>query len=152
MAISWNFDAKDVKEHEFEDIPDGKYRVRIDEVIEQTSQTNGCPQLKITLSVNGFNSKLFYRITFNPEYKQQVNDNIASMDKSFGMPLGTIPNKAWVGKTGAVKTRHREYNGNQYAEVHYFIKPDGLPEWKVPGMSGQAESAGLEVSTDDLPF
>lgn len=145
MAFSWNYDAADVKEHEFEDIPDGNHRVRIDEVIEQTS-SNGHPQLKFTLSVNGYHSKLFYRMTFNPEYKAMVNQLLKDIADSFGMTPGTIPNKAWVGKTGAVRVRHREYNGNSRSEVYYFIKPDGLEEWKVPGAETNA------VPTDDLPF
>lgn len=144
MAISWKFDEKDTKDYEFEDIPDGKYRVRIEEVIEQTSG-NAYPQVKVILAVNGFKAKLHYMITFNPQYKQMVNQQLKDIAVAFGMNPGTIPNRAWVGLTGGAKVNHREYNGNSYAQVHYFIKPDGLPEWEKAGDT-------VEITPDDLPF
>ena len=65
----------------------------------------------------------------------------------------------WIGKVGAVKVKHEEYNGNQTAKISYFIHKDkqaDLPAWVEPD-NGSGVKVGadgfLEVDdTADLPF
>jgi hypothetical protein len=48
-----DFEAAEVEEREFEDVPDGKYQVKVEKVELTKAQTTGNPMLKWTLKILG---------------------------------------------------------------------------------------------------
>lgn len=156
---SWTYDPSQYEERSFELIPVGDHRVRIEDVTEKKFKS-GNEGYEITMSVSGFKSKLWYYLVLDASNKAQTNQKIGDFFNSFGITgtqMGT--GKQWVGKTGAVRVKHEEYNGEMGAKVHYCISRDrqeNLPAWKNAARSSataavpQAE-AQVEIPSD-LPF
>ena len=86
---NWNFDATQYKEQDFQIIPAGDHRVRIEDVIEKKFNS-GNEGYEITLSVNGYNSKLwfsageeFYYIAWRGEnITPEIKEIVKSASKS----------------------------------------------------------------------
>ena len=60
--------------------------------------------------------------------------------------------RQWIGKVGAVRVKHEEYNGNMTAKVAYVInrkKQDKLEPWKD---MGAAAAPAVTVNMSELPF
>jgi hypothetical protein len=63
--------------------------------------------------------------------------------------------KGWIGKIGAVRVKHEEYNGNMSAKVAYVInrkKQEKLEPWKEVGGASAASAPTVNVDELDLPF
>ena len=156
MAIQWQFSSEDYEEKSFAPIPVGDYRVRIQSAEEQTSGS-GKQMIKLTLDVSGYSSTIWHYIVFMPENQKLTNQKLGELWNSFGIPQGNFNLQQWVGKVGAAKVKHEEYNGEPSAKVAYFInkdRQDKLPAWKE---LNNANSSGNfeEIPTptdDDLPF
>jgi hypothetical protein len=149
MANNWNYNPGDYKEKDFELIPSGDYRVRISDVTEKIF-SSGNEGYEIVFDVNGFSSKLWFYIVLMPDNPSQTNNRLGTFFNSFNITNTTLGDgKQWIGKAGAVRVKHEEYNGNMQAKVSYLIdhkKQESLPAW--------ADSSGFtEVNNiDDLPF
>lgn len=155
---NWNFDATQYKEQDFSIIPAGDHRVRIEDVIEKKFNS-GNEGYEITLSVNGYNSKLWFYLVLDASNTERTNQRIGEFFNSFGIintAMGT--GKQWIGHVGAVRVKHEEYNGNMSAKVAYCIaknRQDKLAPWKntdaapTPGNSFATEPS---IPTSDLPF
>ena len=155
MSINWNFNANDYEEQSFKPIPVGDHRMRIASAEEQTSST-GKQMIKIVLDVSGYNSTIWHFIVFMPENQKLTNQKLGELWNSFGIPQGEFNLNTWVGKVGAAKVKHEEYNGEMSPRIAYFINKDRqekLPIWQEP--SGKASLTG-SVSTIaediDLPW
>ncbi len=145
--INWNFNPDEAKT-EFETIPEGKYRVRIDKA-ETAVSKSGYDMIKLELAVSGFRSKLFYYLVFMPENSSITNSNLARLWDSFGIAHNNLDEQSWVGKSGACMVKNREYNGEQRPNISYFIdksKQDSLPPWQDTDMTPTA------FDPNDLPF
>lgn len=154
---NWNFDATQYKEQDFSIIPAGDHRVRIEDVIEKKFNS-GNEGYEITLSVNGYNSKLWFYLVLDASNIERTNQRIGEFFNSFGITntaMGT--GKQWIGHVGAVRVKHEEYNGNMSAKVAYCIaknRQDKLAPWKntdaapAPGNSFAEPS----IPESDLPF
>ena len=157
MAIQWNYDASSYKENDYSVIPEGDHRVRIADVQERTFKS-GNEGFEITLDVSGHNSKLWYYLVINPANPEQTNQRLGTFFNSFGITNTQLGNgQQWIGKSGAVRVKHEEYNGNQNAKVHFFInksKQDSLPPWKGNTTTAQPQPQVefTQVNPDDLPF
>ena len=149
--INWNFNENEVEEHSFEVVPVGKHRVRV-ESAEETKSSKGNDMIKLTLQVSGMAAKLFHYIVFMPDNTQLTNTKLAEFWDSFGIPKGNLSTGSWVGKIGACKVKHEEYNGEPSAKVSYFLRKkdqDALPAWQEP--KGIASVSGApNVSADDF--
>lgn len=149
--INWNFDESQVEEHSFEVVPVGKHRVRV-ESAEETKSSKGNDMIKLTLQVSGMAAKLFHYIVFMPDNTQLTNTKLAEFWDSFGIPKGNLSTGSWVGKIGACKVKHEEYNGEPSAKVSYFLRrkdQDALPAWQE--LKGIASVSGApNVSADDF--
>lgn len=136
MAVWDYFNPEDYNENAFGIIPVGKYRVRIEEAFDQVSKS-GKDMIKITLSVSGYSSKIWYYLVLDnstPESIKQTNQRLGSFWNSFRIPQGNLSYPDWRGRVGGIKVRHsKDHNGNDRADVHYFLKRsevDTLPAWQ----------------------
>ena len=149
--INWNFDESQVEERSFEVVPVGKHRVRVESAEECTS-SKGNDMIKVVMQVSGMAAKLFHYIVFMPDNTQLTNTKLAEFWDSFGIPKGNLSTGSWVGKIGACKVKHEEYNGEPSAKVSYFLRKkdqDALPAWQEP--KGIASVSGApNVSADDF--
>ena len=157
---NWNFDATQYKEQDFQIIPTGDHRVRIEDVIEKRFST-GNEGYEITLSVNGHNSKLWFYLVLDASNIERTNQRIGEFFNSFGITntaMGT--GKQWIGAVGAVRVKHEEYNGTIGAKVAYCInkgRQDKLAPWKnnnaasapVASQNGFVEA---QIPDAELPF
>lgn len=156
---NWNFNPNDYQERVFTLIPEGNYRVRIHDVVGKTFRS-GNEGYEIVLDVSGYASKLWYYLVLNAADVKQTNQNIGSFFNSFGITgnqMGT--GKQWIGKVGAARVKHEEYNGQTSAKVQYLIgksKQDNLPPWQEKGNSAPAaapvEQGFVQVDDEELPF
>ena len=157
MSIDWNFNSSDYEEQSFKPIPIGDHRVRIASAEEQTSN-NGRQMIKLVFDVSGHNSTLWHFIVFMPDNQKLTNQKLGELWNSFGIPQGNFNLQEWVGKVGAAKVKHEDYNGEPTAKVAYFInknKQDKLPAWKEPSNASLTGPTMEDIPTPgdgDLPW
>ena len=154
--VNWNFNAADYEETSFKPIPVGDHRVRIASAEEQTSN-KGRQMIKLTLEVSGYSSTIWHYIVFMPDNQKLTNQKLGEVFNSFGIQQGNFNLQSWVGKVGAAKVKHEEYNGELNAKIAYFInkdRQDKLPAWKEPNSASANVSTTdfTPVDTGDLPF
>lgn len=137
--MSWNYQRDDSMG--FAPIPEGDHRIRIKKAEMATAKT-GKEMLTLEFEVSGQNSKIFHNIVFLPDRSEITNRNLTQFFKSFkDIPEGDLNVAGWVGKVGACRVKHEEYNGNTNARVHYFIEADkqgSLPAWVEPSNGSNA--------------
>ena len=153
---NWNFNPNDYQERDFTLIPEGNYRVRINDVVEKVFRS-GKEGYEIVLDVSGYNSKLWFYLVLNKDDVKQTNQNIGAFFNSFGITgnqMGT--GKQWIGKVGAARVKHEEYNGQTSAKVQYLIsrsKQDSLPAWQGNAAAAKpVEQGWQQVDDEELPF
>lgn len=152
---NWNFDATQYKEQDFQIIPAGDHRVRIEDVVERKFNS-GNEGYEIVLSVNGHNSKLWFYIVLDASNVERTNQRLGEFFNSFGITntaMGT--GKQWIGAVGAVRVKHEEYNGNMSAKVAYCInksRQDKLAPWKISDAAATTTAPAQTFSNADLPF
>ena len=167
--MKWVYDAThyDPDAGNYELIPQGPHRVRIETVEEAVSRT-GYEMLKLTLTVSGYSGKLWYYLVFMEDRPEITNSNLGAVYDSFGIIPGDLNYRGWVGKVGAARVKHEEYRGELTAKVGRLIakgRQGDLPPWTEPagkksgGAGGQdfgsiRDSFPEPVSEDeiDLPF
>ena len=156
---NWNFDPSSYQEKDFAIIPVGDHRVRISDVEEKTSKNSGNEMYEITLEVNGHNSKLWFYLVLDRNDPKKTNQRIGDFFNSFGITDHNLGSgKQWIGKVGAVRVTHEEYNGEQTAKVAYCInrkKQDKLAPWKNTSGTVAAPAGGFQptnVNPEELPF
>ena len=153
--INWNFNSNDYEEQSFKPIPVGDHRVRIASAEEQTSG-NGRQMIKLVLEVSGYSSTIWHYIVFMPENQKLTNQKLGELWNSFGIGQGNFNLNTWVGKVGAAKVKHEDYNGESNAKVAYFINKDRqekLPAWQEPNNTGNNTMDFVPVDDpNDLPF
>ena len=154
--INWNFNSSDYEEQSFKPIPIGDHRVRIASAEEQVS-SNGKQMIKLVLNVSGYNSTIWHFIVFMPDNQKLTNQKLGELWNCFGIPQGNFDLHTWVGKVGAAKVKHEDYNGEPSAKIAYFINKDRqekLPAWKEPNncLTGPTSDAIPVMTDDDLPW
>ena len=154
--INWNFDSSMYEEQSFKPIPIGDHRVRIASAEEQTSNS-GRQMIKLVLDVSGHNATIWHFIVFMPDNQKLTNQKLGELWNSFGIQQGNFNLNSWVGKVGAAKVKHEDYNGEPNAKIAYFInkdRQDKLPAWKEPSNNNGNASQDFVAINDigDLPF
>lgn len=157
--VNWNFDCSQYKEQSFTPIPVGDHRVRIATAEEKVS-SSGNQMIVLTLDVSGYNSRIWHNVVLNPEKQELTNQKLGELFNSFGIQPGNFNLAGWVGKVGAAKVKHEQYNGETSPKVHYFVgkdRQDKLPAWVEPSNKAAVTGGGNNDFTpvdipDDLPF
>ncbi len=151
---NWTFDPSQYSEKNFEIIPEGDYRARIEDVQEKTFNS-GNQGYEITLAINGYSSRMWFYLVLDPSNVARTNQRIGDFFNSFGITnpaMGT--GKQWIGCGGAVRVKHELYNGENRAKVAYCIarnRQEKLAPWKHGG-APKGSFDPVEVSDDELPF
>ena len=151
--INWNFNSNDYTEQSFKPIPVGDHRVRIASAEEQTSNS-GRQMIKLVLEVSGYSSTIWHYIVFMPDKKELTNQKLGELWNSFDIQQGNFNLNSWVGKVGAAKVKHEDYNGEPSAKIAYFINKDRqgkLPAWQDPNSASGAVTMS-PFADEDLPF
>ena len=166
----WKYNPDDYNPNGYELIPPREYRVRIENCEEKVSQT-GKDMFKLTLAVSGYSAHIWYYLLFDStdeEARKRTNNKLGSIYDSFNIPKGNLNPTDWKGRTGGAKIKHRTYNEETRAEVHYFLtrnKVDALPAWQEAGgtkssmhnsetanFSPEAFNPEEGFGQDDMPF
>lgn len=151
---NWTFDANQYEEQDFSIIPAGDHRVRIADVEEKVSKS-GNEMYEITFEVSGHSSKLWFYLVLDKSDPKKTNQRIGDFFNSFGITahaLGT--GKQWVGKVGAVRVKHEEYNGNMSAKVAFVLNRKNQEKLPPAKFSSTAATPGqpVAVNESELPF
>ena len=155
----WQFDPNMYEASDFSIIPQGDYRVRIEDVISKQSKA-GNDMFEITLAVSGHNSRLWYYLVLDPNDVKKTNQRIGTFFESFGITDYNMMNyPRWKGKVGGARVIHEEYNGEQQAKVRFLLSrknQEKLPPAKFGSTVSAAPVAnGYSIIDDDdegLPF
>lgn len=157
--MAWEY-KREESSNEFQVIPEGEYRIRIKSADKAVSKS-GNDMLKLTFEVSGYNSLLFHYIVFMADRPEITNRMLTQFFDSFkDIPEGEFDTSKWIGKVGAAKVKHEEYNGKQSAKIHYFInanKQGSLPAWKEPTNNTTASTSNTtggyaDIEIEDMPF
>lgn len=149
------WDYKREESQTFKPIPEGSYRIRIKSA-EKAVSSKGNDMLTLQFEVSGYNSLLFHHIVFLTEHPEITNGKLTQFFDSFkDIEDGNFDMKTWIGKVGACKVKHEEYNGDMQAKISYFIKADkqgDLPAWEEPQKKADSEFMDVPKDSGDLPF
>jgi hypothetical protein len=156
MAIQWQFSSDDYTEKTFSVIPVGEHRVRIASAEEQTS-SKGKQMIKLDLEVSGYNSTIWHYLVFLPDNAKLTNQKLGELWNSFDIPQGNFNLQQWVGKVGAAKVKHEDYEGTPQPRIAYFIaknRQESLPAWAEPSNGNKASTTNWETVSpeDELPW
>lgn len=152
--MSWDFKREETK---FEVLPEGQYRVRIKSADKAVSKV-GNDMLVLQFEVSGSTTILYHYITFLNDKPEITNRMLTSFFDSFkDIKEGDFNMQNWIGKVGAVKVKHEEYNGDTTAKISYFIHKDkqaDLPAWVEPSNVKADKDGYMEVTEEvgDMPF
>lgn len=147
---NWTYNPQDYTANTFKPLNEGDYRVRISNATVQVFR-NGKPGFEITLDVSGHNSKLWLYITLDPLNEKRTNQQIGAFFNSFDITDYNLDDcTRWIGKMGAVRVKHTEYEGRTMAKVAFCLSRDQqerLPEWKEKDKhSNNADKYGMGES------
>jgi hypothetical protein len=159
---NFNYNPNEYEEKTFVLIPEGDYRVRIEEAVEKRSKA-GNAMYELTLTMPGYASKLWYYLVLFSDDTKRTNQNLGTFFHSFDIPeqsrvIRDGIERAWIGKVGAVRVKHEQYNGENQAKVAYLLtgkQKDDLPPWSGSAAPSNESDvfAGLEAADDeDFPF
>ena len=150
--MAWNYERE---EQQFAVIPEGQYRIRVKSA-EKAQSKSGNDMLALQFDVSGQNSTLYHYIVFLQDRPEITNRMLTQFFDSFkDISEGDFVLDNWVGKMGACKVKHDEYNGNASAKVSYFIKADkqaDLPSWEEPTKNSESGFRSASVEDEGLPF
>ena len=151
----WNYNPADYTEQDFGPIPEGDYSVRIADAVEKTFRS-GNQGYEITFEVSGRNSKLWYYIVLDHSDPKKTNRRIGGFFDSFGITDYDLNHyRNWVGKVGAVRVKHEEYNGEQQAKVAFCISKknqEKLPAPQFKDTTNPSSTYVADVDMSELPF
>ena len=155
MAINFQYDATQYEEKDYSILPEGDYRVRINGVQEKTFRS-GNEGFEVTLEVNGSKSRLWYYLVIDVNNPQQTNQRLGAFFDSFGITNHNLAAyKTWVGKMGAVRVKHEEWNDSVKAKVAYCVskqKQKDLPAWANDTQGVPEYLKPITVSEDEIPL
>lgn len=133
MAINFTYNPNEYEAKDFEILPVGDYRVGIEDVQEKTFKS-GNQGFEITLAVAGKKSKLWFYLVLSNDSPSMTNQRLGEFFHCFDIKDYDLNNYLnWIGRVGAVRVKHDEYNGSTSAKVHYLLNQkaqEKLPAWE----------------------
>ena len=130
---NWNYNPSEFSARNFAPIPEGDYRVMITDVTEELFNS-GNEGFKITLDVPNHKSKLWYYLVLDPRDSKKTNQRIGMFMDSFSIQDEDLSHyEDWIGRDGAVRVRHNEYNGEMKASVAFCLSRS--QQKKFPGFN-----------------
>lgn len=142
--MAWQFKRE---ETEFEEIPEGRYRVAIVGA-EMAVSSKGNDMLVIKLLVSGTKRNLWNYITFLDDRPEITNRMLTQFFDSFGIEDGNFNLNSYIGKIGGCQVKHDEEGR---AKVHYFLNKKA--QAGLPPFQGEVEFTPVpEGDDEDLPF
>ena len=144
--MAWNYERE---EKTFDKIPEGMYRVRIDDA-EMTQSKAGNDMIKLTIAVSGQSRTIWDYIVFMNDNPSITNAKLTAIYDSFGIPEGNMKLSDWAGKVGAAKVKH----DGDYEKIHFYLSRDkaaSLPAW-VEGRTQAPGKSLLDTLDDGVPF
>lgn len=152
--INWTYNAKDFKINENTLIPEGDHRVVVSRVTIKT-YNSGNDGFEIMLDVSGYPGKLWHRIIMDPSNPEKTNHHLGKFFESFGITNYDLNcYDEWVGKDGAVRVKHDNYNGSMSAKVLFCITRAyqiKLPAWREPANTRTHENPKYEQPFTNTP-
>ena len=149
---NWTYNPNEYTENDFQIIPVGDHRVRINDVVEKRF-SSGNEGYEITLDVSGYSGKLWFYLVLDPNDTKKTNQRIGTFFDSFGITDYNLAHyRNWVGKIGAVRVKHEEYNGSTNAKVSFCLarkNQDKLPAWQG---GSKPTLVPMDDGNDDIPF
>ena len=116
---AWTYNSNDYTERNFAPIPEGDHRVTIADVSEELFNS-GNEGFKITLDVSNHKSKLWYYLVLDPCEPKKTNQRIGMFFDSFAIQDENLSHYSnWIGRDGAVRVKHNQYNGEIKAGVAF---------------------------------
>lgn len=148
--MEWKYERVEKK---FEQLPVGKYRLRIKNAEKAVSRNSGNDMLILTFEVSGSNQTLMHYIPFLEDKPEVTNRMLTAFFDSFDIDgNGDFNLATWFGRVGGCQTKMEEYNGEDRARISYFLnkkQQEVLPAWQ------DAESKKPElvpIEDEDMPF
>lgn len=146
--MAWQFKRE---ETEFEEIPEGRYRVMIVGA-EMAVSSKGNDMLVIKLQLSNSKRNLWNYITFLDDRPGITNRMLTQFFDSFGIGDGDFNLNGYIGKVGGCQVKH-DVDGR--ARVQYFLskkQQEPLAPWvgEAPAQAGKFQD--LDGEDDDLPF
>lgn len=134
----WKSKPNRYNEHNFIEIPEGDYRVKIFGVSRETFKT-GTVCYEITLKVSGHHGKLWYYLWDNPNFPERKARDFFAFFKSFQIEDKDLKKyKSWKGHEGAVRVTHNYQKEDTFYSYEYEARvdcclygevKDRLPAW-----------------------
>lgn len=150
--VNWTFNANEYTARDFGLIPEGDYKVTINNVVEKVFNS-GNEGFEITLDVPGHNEKLWHYLVLDPNNSQKTNQRIGMFFDSFSIQDTNLSNYGnWIGKDGAVRVKHDMYNGSKTAKVAFclnrsqqkkIVRQNNSYATNNPPMQNQVQSRAL---------
>ena len=145
--MAWQFKRE---ESEFEELPEGRYRVAIIDA-EMAVSSKGNDMLVIRMQVSGSNRNLWNYITFLDDRPEITNRMLTQFFDCFGIEDGNFNLNSYIGKVGGCQVKH-DQDGR--ARVQYFLskkQQEQLPPWKGE-IAVQKQAPVDDLDDDEVPF
>ena len=150
--MAWIFNANEYEEKGFSIIPEGDFRTRIADVAEKTFRS-GNSGMEITLEVSGHNGKLWHYIVFDYSDTKKTNQRIGGFFDSFGITDPDLSHyRNWIGKVGAVRVKHEDYNGTTSAKVAFCLSKKNQEKLPAAQFGNSAPAPAPVINDSELPF
>lgn len=132
------------EEKAFDEIPAGRYRVRIDSA-EKAVSNAGNDMLVIKLEVSGQNRLLWDFIPFLPDRPEITNRKLTQLFDAFGIEDGNFDLASYTGKAGAAQIKHDD---DGKARLHYYLRKGSAAERELPEFKSLLGGSKPEIPTD----
>ena len=140
--MAWEYKRE---ERSFEEIPAGRYRVRIVNAEKAISKNSGNDMIVLQLEVSGYQSLLWSYIVFLPDRPEITNRMLTQFFDAFGIEEGNFNIATYIGKAGAAQIKHDEEGR---AKLHYFLKKGSQAEQDLPPFKSVRSDTGSAGGSD----
>lgn len=148
MAV-WTYNSNDYTARNFAPIPEGDYRVTIADVTEELFNS-GNEGFKITFDVPNHKSKLWYYLALDPREPKKTNQRIGMFFDSFAIQDEDLSHyNNWIGRDGAVRVKHNQYNGEIKANVAFCLSRS--QQQKFPGFNSSCANPQCMTTNPNTP-